>query len=203
MTDTSHRHAGLARLHGATHGRGMGPMGDPQRYERLSGRLAGSLYRRVARDVTALGLAPGARVLDVGTGPGGLPRRVAAANPGVQVDAVDLAPEMIAWAQRTPALGVTYAVADVAALPWPDGTFDLVVSTLSQHHWADPAAGLRELRRVLRPEGKAWVYDVRWALPRTEVALAAAGPGTSVVRDGRLTGTWWPYPVGRLELWPA
>ncbi|UZN04353.1 class I SAM-dependent methyltransferase [Cellulomonas sp. S1-8] len=203
MTDTGQQHGQPGHAHGPWHGRGMGAMDDPQRYARFSGWVAGRLYRRVARDVTALGLPAGARVLDVGTGPGALPRLVAAANPGVRVDAVDLAPEMIAFAQRTATAGVTYAVADVAALPWPDGTFDLVVSTLSQHHWADPTAGLRELRRVLRPEGRAWVYDVRWALPQAHASAGALGSGTSVVREGRLSRTSWLNPVGRLVVRPT
>jgi ubiquinone/menaquinone biosynthesis C-methylase UbiE len=61
-------------------------------------------------------------------------------------------------------------VADVAALPFPDATFDLVVSTLSQHHWADPAAGLNEILRVLRPDAQTWIYDIRWALLRAQTA---------------------------------
>ena len=47
---------------------------------------------------------------------------------------------------------ISFQVADVADLPFDDRSVDLVVSTLSMHHWADPAAGLRETVRVLRPE---------------------------------------------------
>ena len=212
MTDTDHHHShqdGHQHRHGrlhrrlTAHGHGMGPMNDPGRYERISGRLAARLYRRVARDVTALRLPDGARVLDVGTGPGTMPRLIAGSAPGLQVDGIDVAPEMIAWAQQTATPGVTYTVADVAALPWPDATFDVVVSTLSQHHWADVDAGLREVRRVLRPGGQAWVYDVRWALPQEESVAAALGAGTSVVRERRLARTSWFNPVGRLVLRPV
>ena len=212
MTDTDHHLSpqgghqhGRGRQHGrlTPHGHGMGPMNDPGRYERVSGRLAGRLYRRVARDVTALRLPEGARVLDVGTGPGTMPRRIAESAPGVRIDAIDVSPEMIAWAQQTATPGVTFAVADVAALPWPDATFDVVVSTLSQHHWADVDAGLREVRRVLRPGGQAWVYDVRWALPQEESVAASLGTGTSVVRERRLARTSWLNPVGRLVLRPV
>lgn len=214
MTDIDHHHGnhqqgGHRHRHGrlftrlTTHGHGMGPMDDPERYERLSGRLAARLYRRVARDVTALGLPEGARVLDVGTGPGTMPRRIAEAAPGLQVDAIDVSPEMITWAQQTATPGVTFTVADVAALPWPDATFDIIVSTLSQHHWADVDAGLREVRRVLRPGGQAWVYDVRWALPQEESVATSLGTGTSVVRERRLARTSWLNPIGRLVLRPA
>jgi SAM-dependent methyltransferase len=49
----------------------------------------------------------------------------------------------------------------VAALAFPDGSFDLVVSTLSMHHWAEPTAGLAEIGRVLRPGGRALIWDFR------------------------------------------
>jgi SAM-dependent methyltransferase len=52
-------------------------------------------------------------------------------------------------------------VGDVAALAFPDRSFDLVVSTLSMHHWADPAAGLAEIGRVLRPGARALIWDLR------------------------------------------
>jgi ubiquinone/menaquinone biosynthesis C-methylase UbiE len=52
-------------------------------------------------------------------------------------------------------------VGDVAALAFPDQSFDLVVSTLSMHHWADPAAGLAEIGRVLRPGARALIWDFR------------------------------------------
>jgi ubiquinone/menaquinone biosynthesis C-methylase UbiE len=52
-------------------------------------------------------------------------------------------------------------VGDVAALAFPDRSFDLVVSTLSMHHWADPAAGLAEIGRALRPGARALIWDFR------------------------------------------
>jgi ubiquinone/menaquinone biosynthesis C-methylase UbiE len=89
---------------------------------------------------------------------------------------------------------VTFTVADVAALPFMDATFDLIVSSMSLHHWAEPAAGVQELRRVLRPGGRLWIYDARVALRRGEVPGV---PSRRVpVRTGRLP---WRL-VGRLEI---
>ena len=55
----------------------------------------------------------------------------------------------------------SFLVGDVAALAFPDGSFDLVVSTLSMHHWADPAAGLAEIGRVLRLGARTLIWDFR------------------------------------------
>jgi ubiquinone/menaquinone biosynthesis C-methylase UbiE len=52
-------------------------------------------------------------------------------------------------------------VGDVTALAFPDASFDLVVSTLSMHHWADPTSGLAEIGRVLRPGASALIWDFR------------------------------------------
>jgi len=64
-------------------------------------------------------------------------------SPQPRIDGVDLSPAMVAAARRDCAVAglaerVTFQVADVAALPHPDTTFDLITSSLSLHHWADP-----------------------------------------------------------------
>ena len=174
-------------------------------YERWAGRLAGRLYARVTADLLAAALPPGARILDVGTGPGLLPLRIAAACPQLTVDAVDLSPQMIDRARQSAASAgqaeaVTFTVADVAALPFPDAAFDLVVSTISQHHWTDPGAGLRELNRVLRPDAQAWIYDFRLALRRAQTAARTVSPPPLISRQSPLEGTSQFNPIGRLVL---
>jgi ubiquinone/menaquinone biosynthesis C-methylase UbiE len=128
--------------------------------------LLGSLFDRIAADVAVV--APvGARVLEVGCGPGRLSIRLARRH-GLDVTGLDLDPAMIERARanaerpgdeddRRP----SFLVGDVASMAFPDGSFDLVVSTLSMHHWADPTAGLTEIARVLRPGGRALVWDFR------------------------------------------
>src|SRR5664279_6378014 len=177
-------------------------------YERWAGRLAGRLYARVTADLLAAALPPGARILDAGTGPGLLPLRIAAACPQLTVDAVDLSPQMIDRARQSAAAAgqaeaVTFSVADVAALPFPDATFDFVVSTISQHHWSDPGAGLRELNRVLRPAAQARIYDFRLALRRAQTAARTACPPSLMSRQSPLEGTSQFNPIGRLVLHTA
>jgi len=193
-------HGTIQAVHGAR-GTMFGLAHHASVYEHVASVIAGPLHRRVAADVAAAGLPPGARVLDAGTGPGLLPARIAAACPHLTVDAVDLAPEMIDRARARPdASSVSFTVADVADLPFPDATFDLVVSSISQHHWVDPAAGMREIARVLRPGGQAWIYDFRPALGRAERATGTLPPQTRVRRQSPLPDSSWLHPIGRLVL---
>lgn len=139
-------------------------MGDAGVYDQASRVLLGSFYRSVADDVA--GVAPaGGRVLEVGCGPGHL--SVELANRGLDVTGVDLDPAMIERARvnaRRRGDGYhprpSFDVADVASLAYADDSFELVVSTLSLHHWADPAVALSEIARVLRPAGRALIWDL-------------------------------------------
>lgn len=159
----------LRHGHGAAMGRrvqGGILIGDAAVYDALSRLVFGSLFGRIAADVAAV--APdGARALEVGCGPGHLSILLARQH-GLDVTGLDLDPAMIERARanadrrgngndRRP----SFLVGDVASLAFPDGSFDLVVSTLSMHHWADPPAGLAEIGRVLRPGGRALVWDLR------------------------------------------
>jgi len=173
-------------------------------YERWAGFFARPLYRRLVGDVTAAGLSAGALVLDIGTGPGTVPWMIAAECPQVTVIGVDLSPEMISRATSAAATAptdadrVSFRVADVAALPLDDRSVDLVVSSISMHHWTDPAAGLREVVRVLRPGAQAWIYDIRPMLKRAARMMPSLD---AVIRlDSPLTGTAWLNPIGRLVL---
>ncbi len=186
------------------HPRMFGLAGHADAYERHAARIGGRLYDRVRDDVLATGLPAGARILDVGTGPGLVPLRIAAAAGQFGIDAIDLAPEMIeqarASASREGHTSIDFALGDVSRLQFADRSFDLVISSLSQHHWSDPAAGLVEIARVLQPGATAWIYDVRWALGRAERATQGLDPRVSVRRQSPLPGTPWYNPIGRLVL---
>jgi ubiquinone/menaquinone biosynthesis C-methylase UbiE len=109
-----------------------------------------------------LGRRPGARALDLGCGGGHVAYRLA---PLVeQVVAYDLAQGMLDVVAREAAqrnlTNLVTRQGDVAQLPFPDGSFDLVASRFSAHHWSALAAGLAEARRVLKPGGQAVFMDV-------------------------------------------
>jgi ubiquinone/menaquinone biosynthesis C-methylase UbiE len=77
---------------------------------------------------------------------------------------------------------VRFQVADVARLPFPDGSFDAVFSSGSIKHWPDPVAGLRELHRVLAPGGRAYVAEMNRTAAPASVAAQAARTRSWVMR---------------------
>lgn len=120
-------------------------------YERFMGRFSTPLAPSFC-DATIDDLADGARVLDVGCGPGMLTRElVRRLGPG-QVSAVDPSPPFVETAAaRFPGTDVRPARAE--RLPYDDDTFDAALAQLVVHFMTDPAGGLREMARVTRPGG--------------------------------------------------
>jgi SAM-dependent methyltransferase len=98
----------------------------------------------------AAGVAARSRVLDVATGPDGA--AAAAGVHGATATGVDVSPGMIALAQRAHP-GVAFQVAEVVALPFPDGSFDAVICNFGLGHFPEPEAALAECVRVLVPGG--------------------------------------------------
>jgi SAM-dependent methyltransferase len=185
-------------------------VGDAAVYDAASRLVLGPFLRRIAADV-AEAAPEGARVLEIGCGPGHLSIMLARSQ-GLDVTGLDLDPAMVERARanagrsandRGP--GPTFVVGDVASLAFPDGSFDLVVSTLSMHHWADPSAGLAEIARVLRPGGRFLVWDLR---PGAVPFHRDIPDPLEALREAPLrlvTATLWRWPLGlrltqRLEL---
>jgi ubiquinone/menaquinone biosynthesis C-methylase UbiE len=164
-------------------------------YDVAARRLLRGFYRRLADDIA--GTAPqGAAVLDVGTGPGVLLVELAQRRPDLHLTGVDLSADMVTAANRnlSPYRGrADVRVGDVTSLPVPDGSFDLIVSSLSLHHWDDPQAAVPELARVLRPGGRLCIYDFRFApfdelagTARTNSLFTAGPPERTLIRTGML-----------------
>jgi ubiquinone/menaquinone biosynthesis C-methylase UbiE len=146
----------------------------PWLYARLArGSFMRLIYRRFVVDLAG-SLPPGARVLDVGAGPGYLLSQLARERPDLSLYGLDCAYDMIRRARARPkATPLRWLVADACRLPFPDGIFGQVIATFTFHIWPCPVTGLQELRRILTPGGQAWVYELRRkASPRDLQAFA-------------------------------
>jgi ubiquinone/menaquinone biosynthesis C-methylase UbiE len=135
-------------------------------YDLVARLLFRSRYEAIAEAI-AVGVPAGSRLLDVGCGPGEVLVRLATLAPGIDATGLDVDAAMIDRARRKAdhagrarGAGPRFVVADVAAMPFPDASFDVVVSSYAVHHWPDRHAGLAEVMRVLKPGGRAIVWDV-------------------------------------------
>jgi ubiquinone/menaquinone biosynthesis C-methylase UbiE len=168
-------------------------MEDARRYsEMMSGWLVQHEYRALAREAARMGVPPGGRVLDVGTGPGFVAIEVARLlqGSGCEVVGLDLSRAMLTVAaenaQREGLDGtLAWREGDAKAIPFDDGEFDFVVSSGSLHHWEDPLVVLNEIARVLKDDGRCIVRDSKrlqqWA-PR----LFAWAIGMAIPPDFRV-----------------
>src|SRR4051812_47687017 len=100
-----------------------------------------ALHRHVERSLAAVLASKPARVLDAGCGTGGLLRRLRAAHPEWTLSGLDFSPLAVEFArERT---GLEIAQGSVAALPFPDGAFDAIVSCDVLCQVAEPALALK------------------------------------------------------------
>lgn len=106
-------------------------------------------------------LSSDAAILDVACGTGELERLLAAENPYQQIVGVDLSEQMLAQARRKLQAfsHVKFQQATVRSLPFPDQSFDVVISANSFHYFDDPLESLQEMRRVLKPDGRLVLLD--------------------------------------------
>ena len=154
----------------------------------LLGRLSGVIMARMKRDMTArtirwLDLQPSDYVLEVGFGPGvGIALLAHQVSSG-RVEGVDVSEEMVEQASARNAGAVRTGQvklrrASVETLPFADETFDKALAINSMQVWPDAVAGLREIRRVLKPGGRvALGFTPHSGQPKEGLtdALAAAG----------------------------
>jgi SAM-dependent methyltransferase len=119
------------------------------------------------------GPVDGCRVLEIGCGRGVGMALIARAG-AARVDGVDLDPVMAALAKRRLGSGVLVAVADIAALPMPDSSYDVVVDFGAIHLMPDWRAGLGQVVRVLRTGGRFFFEQPAHRLYRILMPLSTS-----------------------------
>jgi ubiquinone/menaquinone biosynthesis C-methylase UbiE len=121
-------------------------------------------YKYFVGKILKKGIRSG-RVLDIGTGSGLLAIELAKAkNCHFDIIAVDSSKNMVNKARENAELygvadKIEFIVATAASLPFPENSFDIVVSYASLHHWFKPVAVFNEVARIIKETGLAFIRD--------------------------------------------
>jgi len=104
-------------------------------------------------------IAPADNLLDVGCGAGWLSRILAKNVPEGRVVGMDISDEMVRHARQGSVdyPNLVFIVGEVNEIPWEANFFQRAISVESSYYWPDPAAGIREIYRVLAERGSAWI----------------------------------------------
>lgn len=150
-------------------------------------------------------------VLDVGCGSGYFTRHVADALPSATVTGLDIdEPRLASARSRAGDRTIHFELGDMASMPFPGDSFDLVFSRFALVHAQDPAAAVREMARVLKPGGTLVAYDMVhegiWFVPDRPAFAEALRGVVRVLRErgaepnqGLLLATWMQH-VGLSEI---
>ena len=139
--------------------------------------------RPAAALVKFAGVRRGEAVLDVGCGTG--PVAVTAARAGAQVRALDLTPALLEHARQNASLAgvsIEFTEGDAEALPYPDGSFDVVLSQFGHMFAPRPEVAVAQMLRVLKPGGR--------------IAFSTWPPDLYTGRMFALVGRYLPPPAG-------
>jgi ubiquinone/menaquinone biosynthesis C-methylase UbiE len=125
-------------------------------------------YELTAKDI--IKYCTHGKILDIGTGPGWLLLKLYHLSERLELTGLDISADMIKKARKniaaaTASANILLEVGSVETLPYPDHSFDMVVSTQSLHHWKNPVQSFNEINRVLKTGGHARIYDIVTDIP--------------------------------------
>ncbi len=156
---------------------------------KIGGRILALTNRKCAAWVVGLlGAQPGERVIEIGFGPGVGLELLASAAPLAKIAGADVSEEMLRQAATRNKAAIENGqielrLASAENLPFPDRSFDKALSINSLHIWPDPAAGLREVCRVMKPDGRlAFAFTPQSGRGKEGLAPIFAVVGFSDVR---------------------
>jgi ubiquinone/menaquinone biosynthesis C-methylase UbiE len=114
-------------------------------------------------------------LLDIGTGPARLLLKLHQQSPGMRLVGIDSSSAMVTNAKQNVAEAglsefIEIQLGSASQIPFQDRTFDIVVSTVSMHHWKQPEACLNEIYRVLKDNSYAIIYDLVSDTPKSTLS---------------------------------
>ncbi len=155
--------------------KGMGMEGSVARWYDRTTRKDMPEIKLLAKRIATMAPA-GGNVLEVAPGPGFL--SIELARRGLEVRAVDISKTFVQIAQRNAAaegVDAKFELGNAAALPIADASTDFVVCRAAFKNFTEPVKALAEMRRVLRPGGRALLIDLRRDVPMTEIKRYVKG----------------------------
>jgi arsenite methyltransferase len=150
-----------------------------------------------------MALAADDNVLDIGCGSGWLAALIAEQVPEGRVVGIDVSDEMVRRARRNNDAieNVMFVIGEAGEIPWDAQFFSKALSVESAFYWPDPARGMREIFRVLREGGSAWVlinfyrenpHSLHWAdVLEIPAQLLSAEQWAALLRDAGFTDVAW------------
>ncbi len=142
-----------------------GPQITMEQYSEIMKEQLGREYLRFADNVIKkVNPALNSRVLEIGPGPGWAGIYLLKKRNDLKLVGLDASPDMIRVASRNALkeglheIAYTHGYAE-NMLKFNDGTFDIVISRDSLHHWEDPEKVFKEIKRILKPSGKVYIHD--------------------------------------------
>lgn len=164
-----------------------------------------ALARRVVLPWALQGCRPSGRVLEIGAGSGAMAAELLAVLPDVTMTVTDVDPAMVdAATDRLRPFGAraTVQVVDATSLPFPDASFDAVVSWIMLHHTVEWERALAEAVRVVRPGGDVVGYDLLSTAP-LRLLHQAERARFRMIRLGELREAVRTLPVEQAVLTPS
>lgn len=161
--------------------KGMGMEGSVARWYDRTTRKDMPQFQELAAKIAALTPA-NAEVLEIAPGPGFL--AIEMARRGLRVQAVDISKTFVEIARqnaRAQGLDILFQQGNAATLPMKDQSVDFVVCRAAFKNFTEPAKSLAEMRRVLRPGGRALLIDMRRDVNVAELKRYVSNLGVSLV----------------------
>jgi ubiquinone/menaquinone biosynthesis C-methylase UbiE len=150
--------------------KGMGMEGGIARWYAKVTRKDYAEFQKLAARL-AEGLPPGSSVLEVAPGPGYFSIELAKFG-RYSVTGLDISETFVGIARKNAAeagVQIDFRQGNASAMPFEDATFDLIVCRAAFKNFSEPVKALAEMRRVLKPGGRAIVIDLRRDTPKQEI----------------------------------
>ncbi len=134
-----------------------------QEYSRLAPqydrRWSFYIHSTIQETIHRLAISPHEQVLDLGCGTGTLIQQLMQLAPEAIFAGLDPSPEMLSVARQKLPDSVALSVGTAEHLPFPNESFDVVISTNAFHYFRHPSQAIQEAKRVLKPDGRLVITD--------------------------------------------